>query len=71
MKTHVQVRRSLVKAVTFRTLILCSDAVVIFLITHRVDMTIGLTVATNIASTILYFLHERVWNKIDWGRQNL
>jgi uncharacterized membrane protein len=68
MKTHVQVKRSLAKAITFRTLILCSDAVVIFLITHRWDTTLGLVIATNLASTTLYFLHERLWSRIQWGR---
>lgn len=68
MKTNVKIQRSLVKAVTFRSIILCSDAVVIFWVTHRWDMTVGLVIATNLASTILYFIHERVWNKIQWGR---
>jgi uncharacterized membrane protein len=57
-----------VKAITFRSLILCSDAVVIFLITRRWDTTAGLVMATNIASTTLYFIHERIWNRIGWGR---
>jgi uncharacterized membrane protein len=65
---NVTRKRSLVKALTFRTLILCSDAVVIFAITRRLDMTIGLTIATNIASTVFYFIHERIWNQIQWGR---
>ena len=69
MKTNVQIKRSLVKAVTFRSLILCSDSAVIFLVTHRWDMTIGLVITTNLASTILYFIHERAWNKIQWGRE--
>jgi uncharacterized membrane protein len=68
MKINVQSKRSLVKAVTFRLLILCSDTTVIFLITHRWDTTIGLVIATNLASTTLYFLHERIWNRIQWGR---
>ncbi len=68
MKTYVKAKRSLVKAITFRTLILCSDAVVIFLITHRWETTIGLVIATNLASTTLYFIHERVWSGIQWGR---
>lgn len=67
-KIFVQPKRSLVKAITFRTLILCSDAIVIFLITHRWDTTIGLVIATNLASTMLYFFHERVWSAIQWGR---
>lgn len=68
MKTYVQAKRSLAKAITFRTLILCSDALVIFLITHRWDTTIGLVLATNLASTTLYFIHERIWSRIRWGR---
>jgi uncharacterized membrane protein len=68
MPSNVAVKRSLVKAATFRVLILCSDFAVIFLVTHRWDTTIGLVVATNLASTTLYFFHERVWNRIDWGR---
>ena len=69
MKTDVQIKRSLAKAVTFRSLVLCSDAVVIFLATHSWDMTVGLVIATNLASTILYFIHERAWNKVQWGRE--
>ena len=68
MPIYVQTKRSLVKAVSFRALILCSDAVVIFLVTHRWDTTLGLVIATNVASSTLYFIHERVWNRIQWGR---
>lgn len=68
MKTYVQIKRSLTKAITFRMLILCSDTIVIFLIVHRWDTTAGLVIATNLASTTLYFVHERIWNKIQWGR---
>ena len=68
MAIYVQPKRSLIKAITFRVLILCSDTVVIFLITHRWDMTAGLVIATNLASSTLYFLHERLWNRIQWGR---
>lgn len=68
MKTYVQAKRSLVKAITFRTLILCSDAVVILLITHRWETTVGLVIATNLASTTFYFIHERIWSRIQWGR---
>jgi len=68
MKTYVQNKRSLVKAITFRALIIASDTVVMYLITHRVDMTVGLVIGTNLASTILYYFHERVWSRVSWGR---
>ncbi len=61
-------RRSIAKAITFRILILCSDAIVVYAITRRVDTTTYVTVATNVVSTLLYFGHERLWNKVAWGR---
>ena len=69
MKVNVRMKRSLVKAITFRALILCSDTLVIYWVTHRWAMTLGLVVATNLASTSLYFFHERAWNRIQWGRE--
>jgi len=45
--------------------------VVIYAITRHVGATIALTVATNVASTVLYFLHERGWDAISWGRRRV
>ena len=64
-------QRSITKSITFRILVIISDLVVIYLITKRVAATIALTVFTNLASTVLYFAHERVWNRIAWGRKRL
>lgn len=66
-----KINRSLVKAVTFRILIIVSDMVIIFAITHRYDLTLGVIFFSNIASTLLYFFHERLWNKINWGRRSI
>jgi cell division protein FtsW (lipid II flippase) len=38
-----------------------------FALTHRYDLTVGFVIFTNIASTIIYFLHERVWSRTRWG----
>ena len=61
--------RSLVKSITFRIIVVASDTAVIYIVTRRLDATVGLVILTNFSSTILYFLHERVWNRIKWGRQ--
>ena len=60
-------QRSIVKSITFRIIVVISDLTIITLVTHRYDVAIGITVATNIGSTILYYLHERVWTRIKWG----
>jgi uncharacterized membrane protein len=61
-------KRSLVKAIIFRILVLISDGIIIFAITHRYDITLSVIILSNFSSTILYFLHERLWNKISWGK---
>ena len=60
--------RSLTKAITFRILILISDGIIIFAVTRRYDITLGVMLFSNIASTVLYFFHERAWNNIHWGK---
>ena len=64
-------RRSIVKSVTFRIVVLISDFTIITLITHRYDIALGVIVATNLGSAILYYLHERVWSKIRWGLKTI
>jgi uncharacterized membrane protein len=63
------ISRSITKAVTFRIVILVSDSVIVYALTHRVDLTVGVMIFSNLASTILYIFHERAWNKISWGRK--
>lgn len=47
---------------------MASDAVIVFAITHRYDATIAVIIASNFSSTILYYLHERIWNNVHWGK---
>lgn len=65
-ETH---KRSVVKSVVFRVVVVISDTTVIYLLTHKIGETAGLTIATNLSSMTLYYLYERAWNRIDWGRR--
>lgn len=68
VKFHEHLKRSITKAITFRLLILISDGIIIYAITHRYDVTLGVIFFSNFASTILYVVHERLWNNIHWGK---
>ena len=61
--------RSLTKSITYRVTNIVADLVVVYALTRRLDITIGVTVVTNMASTVIYYGHERIWNKINWGRK--
>ena len=62
-------RRSLVKTISWR--ITGSGAT--FLISYAIlgNVTISGTIAAIqlIFNTVLYFIHERIWNKILWGQR--
>ncbi|MDD5109868.1 MAG: DUF2061 domain-containing protein [Patescibacteria group bacterium] len=61
--------RSIVKAATFRILIICADSVILYSLTRRVDLTASVLILSNLSSTVFYFAHERIWNKIHWGKK--
>jgi len=70
-EVHRTTKRSLVKALTYRAVIVILDVSVIYLLTRRVDLALGFTVISNIYTTVGYFIHERVWNKIQWGTEQI
>lgn len=61
--------RSLAKTVSWRITGSGATFGISYLISG--DFVIASTIATIqlIANTILYFIHERIWNKIHWGQQ--
>ena len=62
--------RSVVKTITYRLVILILDFTVIYLLTKRTDVAVGFTVLSNIYTTLAYFFHERIWDKIGWGKKS-
>ena len=61
------VSRSVVKAVTYRVAIMVLDFITIYLFTKTVKVALGFMIASNIYTTIGYFVHERLWSRIKWG----
>ena len=60
-------RRSLVKAITYRILIMCLDFLTIYLFTGAIHVALGFMLASNLYSSISYWMHERLWARIQWG----
>lgn len=68
METKEAHKRSIVKAITFRVVVMCADFLVVMFITHQYKIALGFVLLSNVSSTVLYYLHERFWNKVKWGR---
>lgn len=69
MSTTVSRKRSIAKAISYRIIIVCLDFVVVYLLTGQVRMAVGFMIVSNVYTTLGYFLHERAWAHIAWGRQ--
>ena len=61
--------RSLVKSLTWRAVALLTTFVCIYVITGKASVAGAGTLLTNGVNFILYYFHERLWNKIQWGRK--
>lgn len=62
-------KRSVTKSATYRVLSISVDAVVAYLFTHNVALSAGIVLLVNGYSTLLYYIHERIWAHITWGRE--
>lgn len=66
---NVSKQRSAVKAFTWRIIGTADTFVIAWFITKE-PITAGAIASFEIVTkTILYYLHERGWNKVSWGRE--
>ncbi len=65
METHW---RSLAKAVSWRTTGTVDTILVSFLITGHIKTAVSIGLFEVLTKTVLYYVHERVWHKIPFGR---
>ncbi len=61
-------RRSIVKTISYRAVILILDFTSIYLFTGQAKIAFGFMIISNIYTTVGYFFHERIWDKIRWGK---
>ena len=61
-------RRSVVKTITYRVVILILDFTVIYLFTRQIEIAVSFMILSNVYTTLAYFFHERIWDKIKWGK---
>lgn len=61
--------RSIVKTISYRVVILILDFAAIYLFTGQIKVAVGFMIVSNIYTTVGYFLHERIWDRIKWGKQ--
>lgn len=61
--------RSLGKVVTWRILVTITNFVGGWLASGSWQVGLGVVSFALVVNSILYYFHERAWNRLDWGKQ--
>ena len=70
MQRLVSARRSVIKAITYRLVVMSLDFLTIWLLTGAAHIALGFMVASNLYTSLAYLAHERIWARIGWGVQD-
>lgn len=60
-------KRSLLKSISYRIICIISLALVTYLFTGDLIQMTGIVVVFQSIQTVMYYFHERVWERIEWG----
>jgi uncharacterized membrane protein len=61
-------RRSIAKSVSWRILAGFITAGVAFIMTGKPDFAMKIGLADTVTKLLIYYVHERVWDRINFGR---
>ena len=64
-ETHA---RSVLKSITWRVLATLTTMILVLIFTGSIAITLSVGVLEALAKIAIYYLHERVWNKVAYGR---
>lgn len=64
-------RRSIVKSITWRVFGILITMLVVYQYNKDIKKSLIVSLCVNAVKIILYYLHERFWNRIDFGRKKV
>ena len=64
--THI---RSVAKAISFRIIASLITVILVLIFTGNLALAGAIGILDLILKLMIYYLHERVWDKIVWGRK--
>ena len=63
--------RSVIKAFSWRILATLTTTLLVYAFTQRTDIAVTVGVLEGGTKMVLYFFHERIWNRLNVGRRPL
>lgn len=64
-------RRSIIKGVTWRVVATTTTIIIVYLFFGRLDLAITAGLLESVLKIGLYWIHERAWFKVRWGRKKI
>lgn len=64
-------KRSIAKTASWRTFATLTTAIIVYIFTGKLILAISIGSVEVIAKIVLYFFHERAWNKLNYGRKRI
>ena len=61
-------KRTLIKSITYRIWIFTVGILTKWAILGNFTTALSIGITKNLINMVVYYLHERVWNKIKWGK---
>lgn len=66
---HEKHSRTVFKTITWRIVAFGSTLIILYLLTGDFDMSLYHSILIHAAKTILYYVHERLWNRSNYGQE--
>jgi uncharacterized membrane protein len=66
MESH---KRTFAKTVTFRIVATFTTMLIVFLFTGQWLLSVGIGLVEFISKLVIYYFHERAWERVNWGRK--
>lgn len=63
--------RSVVKAISWRLFATTTTIIIVFIFFGRLDLAIAAGIFESISKILIYFVHERAWTKIKFGKKRI
>jgi uncharacterized membrane protein len=60
--------RSFAKSITWRVVSAVTTGLLVLLFTHQWTLAIAISALDTVVMILFYYVHERVWENISWGR---
>ena len=64
-----QHKRSIAKSITWRIIAVLVTMIAIYLYNRDIKESLVVSLSANAVKMVLYYLHERFWNRIEYGRK--